>query len=293
MTKTTAVIAGLAFCVTCSTAYALYSVSATGDWPKSWPSELEPLRKQSRTLVGPLASFQHHAIPFTKREEFEAAWPHLLKVKTKGAPVFLLRGPNFFLDNAKAGVVVHCPPEGQHKNPATPEAPIPGVTNPRERWAYTNYIDLVVDGEVVDLNRIPLPPDTPIIDERFKDSEKKEPAAAPGKERPRLGFLLGHSVKEAKVIVVATATESEPAPPNVPGDQPEKFVHFTVLRVLKGELADKTLTVRTRDGEEAQVGKDWVVLLSAENLAKKHLFSSMFAANVEAEVKAILAKIKK
>ena len=34
---------------------------------------------------------------------------------------------------------------------------------------YTNYIDLIVDGDVVDLNRIPLPADTPIIDERFKD----------------------------------------------------------------------------------------------------------------------------
>jgi hypothetical protein len=31
----------------------------------------------------------------------------------------------------------------------------------------------VVDGEIVDLNRIPLPPDTPIIDERFKDGDKK------------------------------------------------------------------------------------------------------------------------
>jgi hypothetical protein len=33
---------------------------------------------------------------------------------------------------------------------------------------YTNYIDLIVDGDVVDLNRIPLPADTPIIDERFQ-----------------------------------------------------------------------------------------------------------------------------
>jgi hypothetical protein len=32
---------------------------------------------------------------------------------------------------------------------------------------------LVVDGKIVDLNRIPLPPDTPIIDERFKDAENK------------------------------------------------------------------------------------------------------------------------
>jgi hypothetical protein len=30
------------------------------------------------------------------------------------------------------------------------------------------YIELVVDGNVVDLNRIPLPADAPIVDERFR-----------------------------------------------------------------------------------------------------------------------------
>jgi hypothetical protein len=293
MARTTAWLTAITVCVAGSTAHAVYSVSNTGDWPKTWPAELEPLRKQARTLIGPMAAFRHYPISFTNRDQFEAAWPHLFKVKTKGAPVFLLRTPNFFLDNAKAGVVVHCPPEGQAKNPATPEAPLAGVTNPRERWAYTTYIDLVVDGEIVDLNRIPLPPDSPIIDERFQSAKRTEPAAGPGQPRPRLGFLLEHSVRDAEVIVVATATKSEAAPPNVHGDQPEKFVHLTVARVLKGELADKTITVRTRDGEEAQIGKDWIVLLSAENLAKKHLFSALFAADMEADVKAIVARNKK
>jgi hypothetical protein len=35
------------------------------------------------------------------------------------------------------------------------------------------YIELIVDGDVVDLNRIPLPPDTPVIDERFQDGTPK------------------------------------------------------------------------------------------------------------------------
>jgi hypothetical protein len=30
-----------------------------------------------------------------------------------------------------------------------------------------------VDGEIIDLNRIPLPADTPIIDERFKEPTSK------------------------------------------------------------------------------------------------------------------------
>ena len=149
-------------------AVALYDVSLRGEWPKNWPEALEKLRDQARTLVGPLAPNRHFAIPFKSREEFEGAWPHLLEVKTPGAPIFLKRGKNFFLDDAKAGVVVHCPPEGQADNPATPPAPIAGVKEPRMRWHLTNYIELVVDGEIVDLNRIPLPADTPIVDERFE-----------------------------------------------------------------------------------------------------------------------------
>jgi hypothetical protein len=173
MKRTIAVLAAIAFCAV-GPAYALYSVSFTGDWPKSWPKELESLRKQSRTLVGPLAAHQHFAIPFTKRDEFESAWPHLLKVKSKGAPVILVRGENFFLgEKVKAGVVVHNPPVGQANNPATPEAPIPAQDNPRVTWMNTTYIELVVDGDIVDLNRIALPADTPIIDERFKDGKKK------------------------------------------------------------------------------------------------------------------------
>jgi hypothetical protein len=173
MNRTTALLAGIAFLAASSTANALYSLSLTGDWPKTWPAELEPLRKQARTLVGPMVECRHYAISFADREQFEAAWPHVLKVKTKGAPIVLVRGPNFFLDQKPAGVIVHCPPEGQWKNPATPEAPIPGVVNPRERWMNTNYIEMVVDGQIVDLNRISLPPDTPIVDERFKVAEKK------------------------------------------------------------------------------------------------------------------------
>jgi hypothetical protein len=172
MTRHITLVAALVLCVA-SSAYALYSVANEGLWPNSWPKELEPLRKQSRTLVGPLLEARHYAIPFTKREEFEAVWPHLLQAKTKGAPIMLVRGKNFFLDQREAGVVVHSPPEGQNKNPATPEAPIPGDRSPRSKWMNTTYIELVVDGQIVDLNRIELPAETPIIDERFpKESTK-------------------------------------------------------------------------------------------------------------------------
>ena len=168
MKKPTALLVAAAVCAVCSTAYALYEVYDTGIWPKSWPAELEPLRKQASTSVGPLAPYmnQHYAIRFTSREEFESAWPHLLKVKSAGAPIFLVRHPSFSLgkDNT-AGVVVHSPPADPVDDPAKP---IP-VKDVDEFRINTTYIELVVDGEIVDLNRIPLPADTPIIDKRFEE----------------------------------------------------------------------------------------------------------------------------
>lgn len=166
MKRTTAFLAAIAFCAVCSTVYAFWSVIDKGTWPKSWPEELEPLRKQSRTLTGGL-NLTLYEIPFTKREDFESAWPHILKVKSKGAPVILLRGPDKHLGTLMtAGVRVQCPPP-QTGNRVMPAAPLPGATHYRGRWLWTTFIELAVDGDIVDLNRIPLPADTPIIDERF------------------------------------------------------------------------------------------------------------------------------
>ena len=113
-------IAAIAFFAVCSTVYALYDVSNRGEWPKTWPKELEPLRKQARTLEGPLHPHQHYAIPFTKREEFESAWPHLLKVKSKGAAVRLeatregrAQGLAVSLVRAAGGVVLRRGPAGE------------------------------------------------------------------------------------------------------------------------------------------------------------------------------------
>src|SRR5262245_20621505 len=164
MKRKIALLLFAALCVV-SPAYALWSLGPGGTWPQSWPQELEPLRKQAWTLVGGIANLTKYEIPFTKREEFEAAWPHILKVKSKGAPVVLVRSPDPYLGRLKAGVNINCPP-GHPGKLSLPEAPI-GTTNRWERWLYTYYIELVVDGTIVDLNRIALPADTPIIDERF------------------------------------------------------------------------------------------------------------------------------
>lgn len=152
------------FCVT--PLHADYGVEGRGTWPETWPKELEGLRKQARTLEGPLQPLLHYAIPFEKRETFEAAWPHLLKVKSPGAPLVLRRAPSFSLgQGSKAGVCIHTPPQGK--------APLADAKKAAGRWEETIYIELVVDGDIVDLNRLRLPPDTPIIDERFKDGPPK------------------------------------------------------------------------------------------------------------------------
>jgi hypothetical protein len=169
MKRAITLLATTAFISASTAGYALYTVADTGTWPDRWPSELEPLRKQSRTYVGPLILHEHYLIPFTDRDQFEAAWPHLLKVKSQGAPIILVRAPKSdFMQIRPAGVLIHSPPAGHDKR-ANPEAPLRGQSSVRATWMWTTYIELVVDGHIVDLNRILLPPDTPIIDERFQN----------------------------------------------------------------------------------------------------------------------------
>jgi hypothetical protein len=162
----------------CAVSFSVYtfgegSVADKGTWPKTWPEELEPLRETSRSLQGGELNLIRYEVPFNTREEFEAAWPHILKVKTKGAPLFLVRGPYKPLGNViNAGVIIHCPPP-QTGDQVMPEAPLPGDPKSPGRWVYTNFIEVVVDADVVDLNRIPLPADTPIIDVRFEDGITK------------------------------------------------------------------------------------------------------------------------
>ena len=173
MTRKTLVLGILALLSLGPVAYAMYEVMDHGDWPPSWPRELEPLRKQSRTLVGPTLPHRHDQIPFTQREQFESAWPALLKVKTSGAPIILTRPGVNFLSVKPAGVLVH---EQLERSDGKGGSPIEGVDNVREKWMYTTFIELAVDGSIVDLNRIALPQDTPIIDERFTAPATTAPA---------------------------------------------------------------------------------------------------------------------
>jgi hypothetical protein len=161
----------LAACLLASAASADYSVSDIGAWPSNWPKELEPLRKTSGTIQGSLADLVTHHVPFNKREEFEAAWPHLLKIKTKGAPVILLKSPakHWHFKETKAGVLIHTPSQ-QGDTIAIGEPT--RADDVRSKYIHTIYIELVVDGNIVDLNRIKLPDDGPVVDERFQKEKK-------------------------------------------------------------------------------------------------------------------------
>lgn len=169
MKRTVVLCAAISLCAA-AFAWADYGVIDRGTWPENWPKELELLRAQARTLDGPLAPQLHFAIHFQNREQFEAAWPQLLKLKGADAPLVLKRGPDFFLgEEHAAGVVVHSPlprDAKQLEKPASTAAKDAGA----DGGADFNYtLVLVVDGDIVDLNRIPLPADTLIVDERFKE----------------------------------------------------------------------------------------------------------------------------
>jgi len=178
MKRTSVLLAVVAFCCIGSSASAMWSVANQGLWPKTWPAELEYLRAQARTLDGGMSVESRYEIPFTARDQFLAAWPHLLAVKSKSAPIVLVRGPYSHMGKSiPAGVIVHSPPTGSAERPL-PEKPLEGPwPEVRSRWQFSIYLELVVDGDTVDLNRIPLPEGTPIFDRRFVDGEGGRSAA--------------------------------------------------------------------------------------------------------------------
>lgn len=167
MYRAIASLAVLAF-LGAASAHAIWGVSDKGTWPATWPKELEPLRGQAKSYTGSLVNRTFHEIRFTTRDQFEAAWPHLLKIKTDKAPIFLSRSPVEYLGPMESGVRVWM---ALPTSKPMPPGPLAGVKNERERWMYATHIELIVDGKIVDLNRIKLPPDAPVVDERFDMKE--------------------------------------------------------------------------------------------------------------------------
>ena len=201
-----AVLGGLAS----SVCFALVMTVSEGTWPASWPKELEAFRAQARTVdVAHGIQETVYEIPFENREAFEAAWPHILSLKSAGAPLILAKSPSAYGvsgTTAHAGVRILCPVGGELPGlsiawpdadfpwtiPITPAretlseyvtmengVPVPATPGDgRTAFYYRARVDieLIVDGDVVDLNRVALPNDTPIIDRRFPDAALAEAA---------------------------------------------------------------------------------------------------------------------
>jgi hypothetical protein len=182
----TAVTAFATFPLYAEEEYAGYLMRQNGEWPTSWPKELDPLRHHAGlgrftgTFWRSGKDQLHFGIRFTTREECEAAWPHLLKVKSKGAPIILRSGPSFWLGWTSHGVCVHQQPAiwrvggGNLPITKTPRDVKKLLSAQEVREKTINSIELFVDGRIVGLNRISLPKDTLIIDKRVKDTEERE-----------------------------------------------------------------------------------------------------------------------
>lgn len=180
----------------CSTTVLGLVISVTeGVWPDSWPEALEPYRAEAKTRNCEASTV--YEIPFKDRDEFESAWPHVLSLKSEGAPLILVRSPSTYDGSTlDVGVRVLSPPgaaytsdvDGTSLKPGPPwpeSALLPSGELPEYvvmhngQWVppsegETGYVRarqdiiLVCDGDIVDLNRIPLPLDTSIVDKRFE-----------------------------------------------------------------------------------------------------------------------------
>jgi hypothetical protein len=195
--------------------FALVSTLQQGWWPDSWPKELEPLRKQARTVrVAHGISETVYEIPFKSREDFEKAWPHILKLKSKGASLILEKSPYKYLvsgSESTSGVMILSSDSGYVGGPNTPRAvtvqemealvkqgkmlstsppwpeylysakgELPAYVGMKEedgklKWVPADTgnraridIILISDGKIVDLNRIQIPANTLIVDNRFR-----------------------------------------------------------------------------------------------------------------------------
>jgi hypothetical protein len=180
-------------------------------WPKALDSLREQARTY---VVGTayLGTTNHtvYEIEFTSREPFEKAWPELLKARDKGSPIMLSASPSFhdvLTGTLDAGVRIWAPSSGTAyasgkewrmgppwpKSALLPSGELPAYVKlskrgrwapfdksnreeffSTQRWRARTDIELVVDGKIVDLNRITFPPDTPIVDNRADDRGRAE-----------------------------------------------------------------------------------------------------------------------
>lgn len=199
-----------------SVGHGLVATEYSGRLPDSWPKQLRQAKLPVRTIrVGHRIVETVYEIEFDKREDFERMWPHILKLADKGSRLILHDSPSTYDvtgTSMKAGVRILCPDRGKVKFPdgrvlligppwprsvrsfsgALPEYVIarngrwvPYASQDPRAAGYRRYrarvdVVLVVDGNIVDLNRIHLPKRVTLVDKR-----KQAPKEAGGPKRER------------------------------------------------------------------------------------------------------------
>jgi hypothetical protein len=190
--------------------FAITRIEETGRWPQSWPKELEPLRQNARTIE--TATMIHediYEIHFKDRDTFERSWPLLIGLKSKGGPLIINKvessPPNqvVIFSNDVPAVRIFTSPAGSGSGGLTVGPPWPssamtpegrlseyvgsGEVNGKKTWipatpgkGFQGFmfrarvdVELIIDGKIIDLNRIRIPSDTPIIDKRWPVEEHK------------------------------------------------------------------------------------------------------------------------
>lgn len=190
----------------CGTTSGFVSIHEKGAWPVGWPAPLESYRDRAKTFeISASVRENVYEIRFETPEEFARVWPAILQLKSEGAPLRVRsvetpgrsRSEGLF-PNDKPVVRIYTSVYGSSAQrlggrmlpvgPPWPESiKLPNGSLPEYvvisedgmTWVPTIgevpsglkhrariEIELVADGEIIDFNRILVPPKTPILDNR-------------------------------------------------------------------------------------------------------------------------------
>ena len=194
----------LILAITAVTASGLSIPHNRGEWPESWPKELEALRERAKTTEWATGSQEDsHQISFESRDDFEKYWPAFIELLGPGS-ILKFHGPDEE-GNIAPGVEIQAPsasvafdekaktkrtfktgytwpksaylPDGtlpEYVEAAGPGkyVPLKDIENPKG-FRYRARIDIVLfcDGKIIDLNRIAFPKGIKIDDQRFKSKK--------------------------------------------------------------------------------------------------------------------------
>jgi hypothetical protein len=109
-----------------------------------------------------------------------------------------------------------------------------------------------------------------------------------GEMRAAASMTPARQVANAQVIVVAKALDAQAAQPQVRGDLPEHLIRYQVERVLKGELRDEIIFIRTPTAPDEFLGKEWILLLPPDYMAGKHLYAATWNIKSEPEIRRLI-----